>query len=458
MKNLIKNNDNTDCYEDCDIALFRIKLLNNILKDTCNYPYLSIENKSICHMLQSHLNKQKKRIHLLKKKFNSRQNARYPLRFKIQTQLRRLDKSIISLYTNQSWQSPSLTSPYNQGINKPFTQYEYHRMDLDRTRSQQKLNQHHKKLPQTFQETLLVNSGMGAFTLIITTLLDHINQTKNYISVGKNSYFEILLFFKENTFIKSLFIAENNINEIIKKAEDSNCIAINLDVITNTLHATTINLKTLFSNLKKIKRSTPLYLLLDTTLAGPNFQCSDYLKTLPNFLHIMLYKSLQKFDQYGDDKVSGGMLTYITNKTNSPLALNKYRGILGINIPEINIHSLCNNKLITEKRYNRINRNGELIFKYLKQYKKEFKKISFNNGGVVFIQYHYTSKNNYEKKINSIIKHAFEQGLLICNSSSFGFNYTHLMYLEYEHEKFIRLAPGMEFSSEIQTLNPLLRP
>ncbi|RAP37174.1 hypothetical protein DID80_04585 [Candidatus Marinamargulisbacteria bacterium SCGC AAA071-K20] len=266
----------------------------------------------------------------------------------------------MSLYTNQSWQSPSQSNIFRQGITKPFTQYEYHRMDLDRQDVENKLNKYHKKIPGTTQVSLVLNSGMGAFSLIMATIQEKMTSDNAYICVGKQSYFEIKGYFQENNAIKSTFVDEKNIEKIIDHVIDEDCTAINLDVITNTFKGKVVDFHKLFSKLNRFKRSNPLYLLIDTTLMGPDFQCSDFLKDnkWPPYLHVILYRSLQKFDQFGDDMVSGGTLTVISTDKQHILPLNKYRAILGVNCPEQNLKSFCLDQKITSNRLGRINRNG----------------------------------------------------------------------------------------------------
>ena len=303
MFTIVDDQSKDDIKQDCNIAHYRLQELKDLIDDMKAYPHFQIENKKQCAFLEKTLNTLKNHFKKLEETVPTIQTTCYTLRFRLSQRLRYLDKAIVSLYTNQSWQSPSKSNIFRQGITPPKYNYEYQRIELNRETIEKKLNTFHQHIPETIQETLILNSAMGSFSLIMASLQEKMIIENTYIAVGNQSYFEIKGYFKENKSIRSKFVDEDDIESIIDCAVDESCTAINLDIITSTFDTYYLDCNSLFTKLSRIKRTTPLYLLLDTTLMGPSFQCSDYIdpKNWPNYLHVITYRSLQKFDQYGDD-------------------------------------------------------------------------------------------------------------------------------------------------------------
>jgi cystathionine beta-lyase/cystathionine gamma-synthase len=453
MPEIVDKQSKEDIAQDCEIANYRLQTIEDLIEDIKNYPHLQPENKSLCAYLEKILRTLKNHFKKLEETLPTVNTTCYTLRFRLHQRLRVLDKSVVSLYTNQSWQSPSQSNIFRQGITPPLTQYEYQRMELDRNWVEKKINSFHTPIPSCIQETLVLNSGMGAFSLIMATLVEKMIPENSYICVGDQSYFEIKDYFQENKSIKSTFVKETDIESIIDHVVNEDCMAINLDVISNTFNGTPLDKHSLFSKLTRIKRSKPLYLLLDTTLMGPDFQCSDYLKDAnwPSYLHVILYRSLQKFDQFGDDKVSGGTITVIASDKTNILPLNKYRSILGINCPEQNLYAYCLKKDITSKRVRRINRNAELLFHKFRE--SDLFELTYNQGGLLFLKLNNDQinyKEKYEEYIENCMNKNFDRGLFVIDSNSFGFNHTHIMHIDTpKGDGYIRIAPGMETLADI---------
>ncbi|RAP37175.1 hypothetical protein DID80_04590 [Candidatus Marinamargulisbacteria bacterium SCGC AAA071-K20] len=61
--------------------------------------------------------------------------------------------------------------------------------------------------------------------------------------------------------------------------------------------------------------------------------------------------------------------------------------------------------------------------------------------------------NQIETFIQDCMNKNFDNGLFVIDSSSFGFNYTHIMHInEPEGNGYIRIAPGMETLADIKKL------
>ena len=108
-----------DLKEDCKIALYRIGLLKDQLVKLLNYRHILPENRSIARFLKKSLSTLENHYTTFENTLPTMATTGYSLRFRLSQRLRSLEKSIISLFTNQSWQSPSARNIFRQGITPP---------------------------------------------------------------------------------------------------------------------------------------------------------------------------------------------------------------------------------------------------------------------------------------------------------------------------------------------------
>lgn len=444
-----------DLKEDCKIALYRIGLLKDQLVKLLNYRHILPENRSIARFLKKSLSTLENHYTTFENTLPTMATTGYSLRFRLSQRLRSLEKSIISLFTNQSWQSPSARNIFRQGITPPQSSYEYHRINFKKEEIEETCNNFHTHINNTQQDSMLLNSGMGAFSVINAALHEKIAHKKQYILIGENSYYEIKRFFKKNKSIYHKIIKEIAIDSFMKHIKKENCVGIHLDLISNNFNSIHLNIKTILQSLFQLNKEEPFYLVLNTTLAGVNFQLNSYLENLPwpNYLHVVMYRSLHPYDQYGDDKVSAGLLTCIAKDSENKLPIANYQSLLGVNCPEINLYSLCLNQELSNTRYERIRRNGKILYeKY--RYESNYL-IKFSECGLLFLKLNGDNqeKERYNSYIEKIISVNFNNGLYIFESNSFGFNYTHIMLVDTEtNNHYIRISPGMECIDDIKKI------
>jgi hypothetical protein len=179
------------------------------------------------------------------------------------------------------------------------------------------------------RRTYLLGSGMGAFTTVLAGLVLEVGGARDRpIIVGARSYIECLALFRRLVPRKRLLLLrEDDTARIVRTISREHPQAVFLDATTSTPEMTVPDFRALFKFLKGYRR--PIHVVIDTTLWSTRFQLRDFIRP-PEFaphLCVILFRSLNKFDQDGLDGASAGTLT-IYGKSDVPW--DKISGSLGV--------------------------------------------------------------------------------------------------------------------------------
>jgi cystathionine beta-lyase/cystathionine gamma-synthase len=219
---------------------------------------------------------------------------------------------------------------------------------------------------------------------------------------------------------------------------------------------------------KCVQKST--YLILDNSTRSITCQPYMHLTRFGGKLSIVVVESLNKFHQYGFDRVTGGMIQ-------APIALAddlfRMRMHLGTNIPVASILALPEpNRVILEKRIARIGRNTELLAHALESHLATKKHASFHVvrpqnargfAGGFFVLAAAPGKDHvsvYDGLLTRMIAGAKKRGLNLIAGTSFGFDITRVYvtarYAREDAEPFVRISPGTENLMEIGVLQNIM--
>jgi cystathionine beta-lyase/cystathionine gamma-synthase len=395
--------------------------------------------------------------------------------------LRTRQGEIGALITSTDWQSPSfLSSQQSQAGRQTGTIYE--------TINDYKRDQHWDARKYELQflkeyidayvkfpiRVLATSSGMAAFTIILNFLLLEQNITRPVL-MGKSIYFE------NKKLIKSAFgdlveeVDENDTQVFLQTALRLNPSVIFLDSLTNAAGIAAPDLNTIIKGLlKQTKDET--YCIIDNTCLSVYFQPFRLLLGRWTKLHCILFESLNKYHEFGMDRVTGGVLWGFTKDMEK---LFDYRVHLGTNIPDTSAASLPSpNKALLVKRLMRHNRNASLLAEKLQSWISAHPSSPFQAawfpglsnhpsyrwmhrsfcGSYLTIEFRkrYQKIHIYKRFIRLCIKRAKQKRINLVSGTSFGLNTTRI-YLTAIRTKpvtpFVRIAVGIEDRLVIEVLS-----
>ena len=164
--------------------------------------------------------------------------------------------------------------------------------------------------------SLITTSGMASAVII----LEFLKKQNTKIIQNNEGYFEVAGVVKrvewgsEEENEDALSYSDHaSLNEILEKENGEKNIAIFIEPISNNQK------KFVECNVEKciecVEKNAQIfkqyYIIIDNTVCGKQFQLADILgsKKLPDNIHVILFKSLQKYDTGNEDMCSGGLIT-----------------------------------------------------------------------------------------------------------------------------------------------------
>jgi cystathionine beta-lyase/cystathionine gamma-synthase len=319
------------------------------------------------------------------------------------------------------------------------------------------------------------HTGMAAFTTILNFLIME-KKINGYVIVGKNIYFEAKEMLKSTFGDKYIEVDENDTDGVSGAIHNYKPTVLFFDTIGNSPSMPILNLDKIMENLKKEVKGD-IYVVLDNTSAGITFQpVKRYYRPLSK-IHLIVYESLNKFYQFGMDRVFGGILWGYGKDT---VKLFDYRVHLGTIISDSAVMTIPTpNRKMLELRMGRLTRNtlmlSELIQNRLINSKKSYiSKIVFpglinhpsnawaeqiNMSGAFFMlefKPQFRKIKIYQNMVNKILMTAQKDNIQIIAGTSFGLPITRI-YLTALHailttKPFIRISPGTESVYDIHRL------
>lgn len=304
------------------------------------------------------------------------------------------------------------------------------------------------------------SSGMAAFTTILMFLM---GEKKIYGNVlcGRSMYFE------NKGLIDQLCSHVVVIDELDTKkmldAIDVRCPSvIFLDSLTNAPDVVVPDVTTVIKHLLKVKSET--YLVIDNTGLSIHLQPIPLVFGKRTNLRLILFESLNKYHQFGMDRVTGGIIVAYGKDTEK---LFDYRVHAGTNIPDVTAASLPTpNRRILIKRFGRHTRNTMFLARALEDWIQKhssgpFEGISFPGIGSYFtikFKKPYATISSYKRFVSLSLAVAKRHNVNLVSGTSFGLNTTRI-YLTAIRSKpntpFIRVAVGTEDTEKIEAVRDL---
>lgn len=200
-------------------------------------------------------------------------------------------------------------------------------------------------------------SGMAAFTTILNFLVME-KKTEGTILAGSAMYFENKLLLEAMFSNRLLFVDESDTQAVLDAITAHQPSAIFLDSLCNSPDVQVPDLPSITKYLvRTVKKET--YLIIDNTGLSFFYQPIAAVFGKNRKLHCLAFESLNKYHQFGMDRVTGGIISAVGKGTGN---LYLYRDNLGTNIPDTSVLSLPRpNRALLASRMMRHARNTHIL-------------------------------------------------------------------------------------------------
>lgn len=362
-----------------------------------------------------------------------------------------------ALITNTDWQSPSYAHTFISQAGRETGK-------IYATRNDYKRDQHWDayhfeqaflkenvdifiKLPMHVYAT---TSGMAAFTTIVMFLLGE-KKAEGKILCGTSIYFENKTLITQLFADKLIVVDESDTKGALQAIDTHNPSVIFFDSLTNAPNIVVPDLTTIIRHLLRTKNET--HLIIDNTGLSINFQPFSKIFGRRTNLRIIQFESLNKYHQFGMDRVTGGIIVSYGKEAGK---LFDYRAHMGTNITDVAAASLPtpNRKYLT-KRLALHNKNAMFLATALQNWidhnpYSSFKGISYPGIGSYFtikFKKKYATIPQFKRFVHMSLSIAKRRRANLVSGTSFGLNSTRI-YLTAVRSKpntpFVRIAVGVE--------------
>lgn len=389
-----------------------------------------------------------------------------------------------ALITATDWQSPSYNHSINSNAGRQTgkitgTINDYKRdIHLDESQYENAFLKEYIEAKYKFLlRAYLVNSGQAAFQTILTYLSAE-NKIKGKVFVGQSSYFQYKQILS-GIFRRNLkMINETDTDKILKQVQDDEPVAIFLDSICNSSDISIPNLKIILDYLYRNCRKET-YVIIDNTCMAA--MCQPFqLRGRNHLVHLISFESLNKYYQFGTDRVTAGIIVAEKRDWNG---INEYRKHAGTNINDISVFALPKpNRILLQKRLERHCRNALDLARFL-QSESQFNNKIINKivypgladhasyewnaesrffGSFLNIHFNrgFNSPLKLKRFIDLTVETAKKNQVRLIAGTSFGLN-TSRIYLTSLWSKygkpFLRIALGTEDCLEMEKLKEVFK-
>ncbi len=326
-------------------------------------------------------------------------------------------------------------------------------------------------------QACITSSGMAAFSTILTYLILE-KKINGPVLIGKSIYFENKALLQRSVQKNCIEIDEHDTDSILQNIELNKPSVIVLDSLANMPTIAVPDLKKIINYIvTNVKKET--ILIIDNTCLSVMLQPFPLVFGKFSKLSLIVFESLNKYHQYGMDRVTGGIFWTYGGDTGK---LFDYRVHTGTNAPDILVASLPTpNKKILVKRLLRLGRNAHILSEKLSTWMYEnpgspFVKIhypglpdhpSYNwtredvfHGSFFTIEFtkKYQTVKSYKRFIELVLHSAKKQRVSIVSGTSFGLNTTRIYLTAVRstpNTPFIRVALGTESRKEIESITKI---
>lgn len=400
------------------------------------------------------------------------------IKYKYYEAVRRIAILSSSVITASDWQSPSYDHSLYANAGRQTgkirgTINDYKRdVHLDESRFENLFLKEYIDAKFKFLlKAYLVNSGQAAFQTILT-FLQASQKLKGKVMVGQASYFQYKQILNGILAENTVFFNEKNQSEIEKKIISSKPKAIFIDALCNDKNLALPEIAKIIDFIYKFV-DWEIYLVIDKTCLATFSQPFRTFRMIPfnKNVHIICFESLNKYYQFGLDRVTAGI---IVCENRDAGGIFEYRKHSGTNITDISTFALPTpNRKLLIKRLLRHKRNIFMLASYLTDdIKSRSSKIEeivypFNNeidfcGSFfnIILRNKYDKPQLMQKFIKIAINEAKKVKINLVAGTSFGLNTTRI-YLTSLYSKFgnpfLRISVGTEDMEEMDAIKRVFR-
>ena len=339
-------------------------------------------------------------------------------------------------------------------------------------------------------EAYLMSSGMAAFS----TLVFHLRadqQVRGPILVGASAYFENKIVLERAFPGQVRYVNESDADAVVDAARRLRPQAVFLDTLCNTDTLAAPDVAAIVPRLLAVlpKKS---FLVVDNSGMSIACQPSDWLKTVGSALRpvvrmerktrVFVIESLNKYYQFGFDRVTGGIVWTPAEFAASGIA--KARVFLGTNMPDASVLAMPEPwKDGLRRRMGRMGRNAMLLAERIEAYLGEhpggpvshvvypglathssaaWSKSRWFHGSFLVLAFRNDRQDTrtYQKFVSRAIDRARRDGVDLVSGTSFGFDVTRVYLTALRAtgvtKPFVRVSAGTETAGEIEAVASVL--
>ena len=388
--------------------------------------------------------------------------------------LRELQGITAAILASTDWQSPSYAHSINSKagsqtgkIDGTINDYKRDR-HLDAEQYERAFRASYIDAPLRLPPNVLVtSSGMSAFTTILLSLqLD--GMIDGPVVAGVSTYFESKLILESFCREHLTYVDEMDVDALLAAVKKIQPSVIFLDSLCNTETIAMPDLTRIITRLAK-EITRPTTLVLDNTGLSIMYQPLKDMPLVPSKLTLIVFESLNKYHQFGLDRVTGGV---IWTSAISSCRLLLWRMHFGTIMPDASVLALPEpNRALLENLILRMQRNASYLTAIIDEHLRVQKKSPFSHvvypGLPTYTGYDWTCSKKfhgsffvlapkshqskivlYKKFIRRAIALAKKHRVDLVAGTSFGMDTTRVyltaLHADKDTQPFLRISVGTE--------------
>ena len=339
-------------------------------------------------------------------------------------------------------------------------------------------------------EAHLTSSGMAAFS----TLVFHLRadrQVRGPILAGASIYFENKIVLEKAFPGQVRYVNESDADAVVEAARKLRPQAVFLDTLCNTDTLAVPDMPSIVPRLLAVL-GKQTYLVVDNSGMALACQPADWLRTIGSAIRpvvkletrtrLFVIESLNKYYQFGFDRVTGGIVW--TPEEFAPSGIGKARVCLGTNMPDASVLAMPEpNRRLLRRRIERMGRNAQCLAERIDAYLDEhpdgpvshvvypglpshssaaWAKTRWFHGSFLVLAFRHGRQDakTYQKFVSLVIDKARRAGVDLVSGTSFGFDVTRIYLTALRATNvtrpFVRISAGTETSDEMEAIARVL--
>lgn len=325
-------------------------------------------------------------------------------------------------------------------------------------------------------EVYLMSSGMAAFSTLVFFLRSD-QGVSGPILAGASIYFENKIVLEKAFPGQVSYVDESNASAVVEAAKRVRPQAVFLDTLCNTETLAVPDMASLVPRILSVL-SPKAFLVVDNSGMALACHPPDWLPMLGSHARLFVVESMNKYYQFGFDRVTGGIVW--TPSGFLPSGFYKSRVCLGTNVPDASALALPEpNRALLRRRMGRMGRNAMTLAGRLDAFLADRKtgpvshvvypglpshssakwaQSRWFHGSFLVLAFRpaFQTVPEYQKFVGRLIEKARLANVDLVSGTSFGFDVTRV-YLTAVHatnvtRPFVRVSVGTETAEEIEAI------